>query len=91
MTGRGLARRKARSTRYFSVPRAIRSPSAPTNSGVVVHQGASPPAGERPLVGVACGAGVQVGLGCRTNVHCPRGVRIKLRREDFCVLQQSEP
>jgi len=28
--------------------------------------------------------------GCRTNEHCPRGVRIKLRREDLYVLQQSE-
>ena len=53
--------------------------------------GGESPGGKRPLVGQLCGAGVQVGLGCRTNVHCPRGVRIKLRREDFCVLQQSEP
>jgi hypothetical protein len=48
------ARRKARSTRYCRVPREIRSPSGPTNSGAAGGQAASPPPGEERFL-VAAG------------------------------------
>jgi hypothetical protein len=47
------ARRNARSTRYCRVPRVMRSPSAPTNSGVAVGQAANPPPGEERRLAVA--------------------------------------
>ena len=47
------ARRNARSTRYCRVPRVMRSPSAPTNSGAVDGQAANPPPGEER----SCGGG----------------------------------
>ena len=47
------ARRNARTTRYRRVPRVMRSPSAPTNSGVPVGQAVSPPPGEERRLAVA--------------------------------------
>ena len=44
---------KRRSTRYCMVPRVMRSPSAPTNSGAADGQAANPPPGEER----SCGGG----------------------------------
>src|SRR6185295_3306080 len=64
------ARRNARTTGYCRVPRVMRSPSAPTNSGAADGQAANLPPGEERRLTVA-GKPVDSRYGLKGNLHVP--------------------